>query len=157
MDWVDFVDGSGLVVYLTGYGGERSRKGESKPGTLAALVQAMDATLLDIRHVPWSKAPCWQKGSLQALLGDRYRHLPALGNANYRGQFGEGYRIVDLRHGLEQVLCCERTPILLCGCEDYESCHRSYVALFLRGYVEDIVEINHWSAMIEKVRARAHS
>lgn len=136
-----------MIVYTTGYRGEKTNRGDSKPARLAQLVEEMDATLFDIRFVPWSRAACWCRPALAKRLGARYRPLPQLGNRNYKGDQGEGFDIVDLRHGLEVVLLSERTPLLLCGCECYEGCHREYVTQWLEGYVEDVLEITHWGAL----------
>ena len=104
-----------MIAYTTGYLGDRTRKGDGKAARLAALVEEMDLILTDIRHVPWSQAPCWRKASLQQLLGDRYVHIPELGNATKRtGQI----TIVDMEAGLDKVLALPKPPLLLCCCWD---------------------------------------
>lgn len=65
------------VFYTLGYAG-------LTPEQLRAAVVQYDATLLDVRLAARSPAPQWRKSALVDLLGDRYHHLPALGNRNYR-------------------------------------------------------------------------
>jgi len=58
-------------LYTFGYSGR-------SPHHLRALAEALDAVVVDIRFRPRSRIPDWNAGRLQKLLGDRYRHLPAL-------------------------------------------------------------------------------
>jgi hypothetical protein len=64
---------------------------------------------------------------LQKVLGERYRHLPALGNRNYKGGSTD---IVDLEEGVAQVgeLSSQQPVILLCVCAKLQRCHRLAVA-----------------------------
>lgn len=143
-----------MIVYTTGYGGEKSVRGDSKPGRLLQLAEELEAVIFDIRHVPWSKAPCWRKAAMAAQMGTRYRHIPALGNRNYKGATGDGFDIVDMQYGICQILNNERTPLLLCGCDTHDNCHRNYVAQFLRGYVDDVIEISHWGTRGDGLRMK---
>lgn len=63
-----------MLAYTTGYLGDRTEKGDGKAARLAKLAEDMDLIVVDIRHVPWSQAPCWRKASLQQLLGEHYNH-----------------------------------------------------------------------------------
>jgi len=65
------------MLYTLGYTGR-------KPVDVHQLAIAHRAMLVDIRFSPRSRAAYWQKGALERLLGDRYVHLQALGNVNYR-------------------------------------------------------------------------
>lgn len=145
-----------MIVYTTGYGGDKTNRGDSKPGRLLQLAEELDAVIFDIRHVPWSKAPCWRKASMAAQFGDRYRHIPALGNRNYNGATGDGFDIVDLQYGICQILHSEKPPLLLCACDLHDGCHRNYVAQFLKGYVDDVRELTHWGSAGEGLRLRQH-
>lgn len=82
---------------------------------------------MDIRFSPRSRILDWTAGRLAKLLGNRYRHLPALGNRNYRGGLIE---FVDLEEAVVQVgeLLRQQPVILLCGCARLEQCHRLPVA-----------------------------
>jgi hypothetical protein len=79
--------------------------------------------VVDIRFSPRSRIPDWSAGRLQQLLGERYRHLPELGNRNYKGS---PLAFVDLEGGIERVgdRLAEQPVILLCACADLRRCHR---------------------------------
>lgn len=80
-------------LYTFGYSGKQ-------PEELLALAEQLDAIVADIRFSPRSRVPHWNSGRLARLLGDRYRHLPALGNRSYKDGPIE---IVDLDAGIAQV------------------------------------------------------
>ncbi|GIK37881.1 MAG: hypothetical protein BroJett011_17140 [Chloroflexota bacterium] len=107
-------------LYTFGYSGKQ-------PDELLALVEQLDAVVADIRFSPRSRIPQWNGGRLAQLLGDRYHHLPALGNRNYKDGPVE---IVDLEAGLPQVadLLVHQPVILLCVCADIQHCHRRLAA-----------------------------
>lgn len=73
------------TVYLAGW----------TPEALAAAVAEHDAVLVDIRFMPSSRVPGWNKSQLERRLGPSYRHLKALGNENYRS--GGEVALVDSR------------------------------------------------------------
>lgn len=114
---------SSHTIYTAGYGAGWS------PAILVEVLDQYAAMLLDIRMKPWSKTMAWQKPSLQARLGtSRYLHVPALGNLNYAtgGAIvlqspAAGVRIVGGQLELRNVL-------LLCGCREVASCHRTVAA-----------------------------
>lgn len=108
------------ALYTVGYSGRL-------PHDLQALAEHLDAVVVDIRFSPSSRSPDWTAGRLQKRLGERYRHLPALGNRNYQGGPLE---FVDLEAGVVKVgqLLSQRSVILLCGCADVQRCHRLPVA-----------------------------
>lgn len=103
-------------IYTYGYSGRT-------PHELQTLAEQLQAVVADIRFSPRSRIPDWSGGRLQKLLGDRYRHLPALGNRNYRGGPVE---FVDLATGVVEVgeLLRQQPVILLCVCADVQRCHR---------------------------------
>ncbi len=108
------------ALYTFGYTGR-------SPDELRALAAQLDALVADIRFSPRSRVPHWSGGRLASLLGDRYRHLPALGNRNYKGGPVE---LVDLEVGVAQVaeLLARQPVILLCACADVQRCHRRLAA-----------------------------
>jgi uncharacterized protein (DUF488 family) len=114
-------------VYTLGYTGR-------KLDGLKAIVQEKQAILFDIRFSPRSRNPVWNGGNLRQAFGARYKHIRALGNANYRGN---SVRIQDFDAGLRAIAESGRPVILMCACKDYGSCHRSVIATRLRelGYV----------------------
>jgi hypothetical protein len=74
----------------------------------------------------------YRQKTLQDALGARYVHVPALGNANYKG--GGPIAIVDLPGGTEAVralLAHYPAVVLMCVCSDLEWCHRLPVATAL--------------------------
>jgi uncharacterized protein (DUF488 family) len=107
-------------LYTFGYSGKQ-------PDELLALAEQLDAIVVDIRFSPRSRVPQWSGGRLARLLGDRYCHLPALGNRNYKGGPIE---LVDLETGIAQVadLLAHQPVILLCVCGDVQHCHRRLAA-----------------------------
>lgn len=104
------------ALYTFGYSGRT-------PHELQALAKQLNAVVADIRFSPRSHIPDWSGGRLQKLLGDRYRHLPALGNRNYKVGHVE---FVDLETGVGEVgqLLKQQPVILLCVCADLQRCHR---------------------------------
>lgn len=105
------------------------------PDELAEMVDRLELDVIDVRLSPRSRASGWNRRRLAALLGARYRHLPAWGNLNY--QNGGPIEIADPDAGLAAVETSARTPLLLCVCATYETCHRRVLAELLgeRGWV----------------------
>lgn len=144
----------GPVLYTTGYLTRGTFSGKDKIKTFDAMVRRAGLLVFDIRLNPWSMAPCWRKAELCDRLGNaqtfpdgRYLHVPALGNVNYRT--GEEIQIQNLAFGIDTVMeSCRITglsPLLLCGCPDYESCHRSVVGEAFAGHARRWCEITHWN------------
>jgi uncharacterized protein (DUF488 family) len=91
-------------LYTFGYSGRT-------PDELQTLVEQLDMMVADIRFSPRSRLPDWSGGRLQKLLGDRYRHLPTLGNRNYKGGPVE---FVDLETGVVEVgQLLRQQPVIL--------------------------------------------
>ena len=109
-------------IYTFGYGGR-------KPEELKAAAEELQATVVDVRIVPNTRVPGWSRGPLQAALGERYQHVRALGNVNYKG--GGEIKLVNEPAGLDYVrrlLDRDRNVILLCAESDPVGCHRTYIA-----------------------------
>ncbi len=101
------------------------------PEELRPLLRERDALLLDIRLSPRSRwVPVWNKSNLASLLGDDYRHVPELGNVNYKGD--GPIQIADYPAGRAIIEGLSRPVVLLCQCKDYDRCHRKTVAELLR-------------------------
>ena len=96
-----------------------------------------------VARAPYSRQPGWSKKSLQNLFGSAYRHIPQLGNLNYKGEYGEGIRIADMESGLKVVLDLLRQQpvVLMCVCRNFHACHRSVVAVELERYGVDVKEL----------------
>ena len=94
-------------------------------GEVEAQVNDLDAVLVDVRRSPNTTKPGFAKPDLQARFDDRYVHLPAFGNVNYRGGPIE---LAAPDQGLQEIQALDWPPILMCGCQHPERCHRSVVA-----------------------------
>jgi uncharacterized protein (DUF488 family) len=111
-----------VKVFTFGYQGKRA-------ADLLARLQQLDAVLCDVRLSPRSRwAPEWNQKQLAAQMGDRYLHLPALGNRNYRGD--GPVEIADLSSGLGTIfdLAQTRSVVLMCVCSKLAGCHRETIA-----------------------------
>ena len=86
--------------------------------------------VVDIRLSPRSRwNPIWNKNALIERTGERYLHLPELGNRNYN-QPGEPIVLADPVKGLESLLGLLQdgfAVLLLCACKEYGRCHRKVV------------------------------
>lgn len=93
-----------------------------------------DSIVFDVRLNPVSPMnPFWSKSNLQQHLHD-YRHIPQLGNTNYRNK-GKPPRIVALDKGTDLLLNLIRQNykcILMCACPEYNACHRKQIIDQLR-------------------------
>jgi uncharacterized protein (DUF488 family) len=115
-----------VTVFTFGYQGKRASD------LLARLVE-LDAVVCDVRLSPRSRwAPEWNRNQLAAQMGDRYVHVPALGNRNYRGD--GPVEIQDLSIGLRTVLdlAATRSVVLMCVCSKLSGCHRETIAQALQ-------------------------
>lgn len=127
------------IVYTTGYTGK-------KPVDLKALVERLNARLIDIRYSPNSRVPHWRQKALSEFIGDAYYCLPNLGNRAYKEKrieidnfdAGENWLFWHFKDNPTQPV------ILLCACEKYEQCHRREVAERLKACGYDVTELNNW-------------
>lgn len=111
--------------------GRIAHAGYRAAGTLELIDQALDADhtliVLDIRHHPTSKNTEWTQDAFSKRFGKRYSWLRELGNIKHqeRGQI----QLADPERGFAKLqdILSEHSVILLCGCEDYETCHRKSV------------------------------
>ena len=122
--------------YTTGYTGKRVEQ-------LPALLDYYDAVLADIRFAPTSRHLQWTKNYLALMLKDRYRHVAALGNRNYKTHGGP-IQIHNLEVGIRLVQSWERNVILLCACEMLENCHRLSVKTALEQRGCEVEELTNW-------------
>ena len=122
--------------YTTGYTGKRVEQ-------LPVLLDYYDAILADIRFAPVSRHLQWTKNYLALMLKDRYRHLPALGNRNYKTHGGP-IQIHNLEVGIRLIQSWERNVILLCACENLENCHRRIIKIALETRGCEVEELTSW-------------
>lgn len=116
----------------------------TKPAWWQGAAAKLDLTIIDTRISPASRNPTWNRDCLQELLGNRYLHVPQLGNRNYKN--GGAIAIVDLEAGLKLVMPYLRTGrsvLLMCACTQHESCHRSVVAAALAAATD--CPVVHWN------------
>lgn len=117
------------TIFTAGYTG-------IKIEALEAWLKAHNALMLDIRFSPRSMNPVYSRKQLEARLGlgmgpGQYWPFSGLfGNRDY--QTG-GMRIADYPAGRE-ILRAITVPavLMLCGCKDATTCHRTVVANMLR-------------------------
>jgi uncharacterized protein (DUF488 family) len=121
--------------YTTGYTGKSVEQ-------LPALLNFYDAVLADIRFAPTSRHLQWTKNYLTLMLKNRYRHVPALGNRNYKTH--GMIQIHNLEIGVRLIESWETNVILLCACESLENCHRRVVKTELEKRGHDVQEITDW-------------
>lgn len=124
-----------MKIFSTGYTGKRVEQ-------LPALLDFHEAILADIRFAPFSRHLQWRKDYLTLLLKNRYRHVPQLGNRNYKT--GGAIQIHNLEIGIRLLESWQTNIILMCACVELEKCHRRVVVheLETRGY--EIEEITTW-------------
>ena len=121
--------------YTTGYTGKRVEQ-------LPALLDFYDAVLVDIRFAPRSRHLQWTRNYLALMLKDRYRHVPALGNRNYKTH--DSIQIHNLEIGIRLIQSWESNVILMCACERLENCHRRVVKAELERRGHEVEELTNW-------------
>src|SRR5215213_526954 len=122
--------------YTTGYTGKAVEQ-------LPALLDFNDAVLADIRFAPVSRHLQWTKNYLSLMLKDRYRHVAALGNRNYKTH-GGAIQIHNLEIGIRLIQSWETNVILMCACAELENCHRRVVKNELEKRGLEVAEITDW-------------
>jgi hypothetical protein len=123
------------TIYSFGYGEKDAAERLEK-----IMEEAYRPALIDTRKSPQSAKDggIWTSHALRKRWGEQYVPLGhLLGNVNYRPEDrAKGIKLVDeaqgiqiLRHGFFK----ERSLVLLCGCANGQTCHRTYIAkAFLR-------------------------
>jgi hypothetical protein len=105
--------------------------GYREPQALTRIDEALTANptllLVDIRYTPASQNPNWTKAAFVKRYGNRYRWLRDLGNRNHKER--GNIEIANPERGLHQLsdILKEHSIILLCGCPNYQSCHRKTI------------------------------
>lgn len=103
------------------------------------IVEELDAYLVDIRFVPYSRNPVFRKPALERELGARYRYLQAFGNRNYKGGPVD---LVDYEAGRTVLEALDKPALLMCMCHDPTTCHRATV---LQRLAVDGFEAQEWN------------
>jgi len=87
-------------------------------------IRALDATLIDIRLAARSYIPEYRLNTLAARFGNKYIHVPELGNINYKDDTLPQV-IRDFDAGLSIVQAVQSpNVILMCACASPYKCHR---------------------------------
>jgi len=150
-------------VYALGYAGRTISDIET---TLRELDE--EAILVDVRLAPYSSNPSFKKSALESKFGSRYVHFKEFGNRNYRGPHDDPVELVDYNSGREKLAylisevrgggikdrgCgdCDhsstgvdmvpKAAVLMCGCRDAASCHRTVILAMLKEDGFDSVEL----------------
>jgi hypothetical protein len=117
------------TIYTAGYRGRT-------PEEVLSLARRLNAIVVDVRYRAQSRIRGFNKSELRRLLGERYLHVRALGNGNYKScgpvkllDADEGVRIVG------GLLCEGRNVLLLCACKELDGCHRRDAADLLTAVV----------------------
>lgn len=121
-------------IFTTGYTGRDIN--DLKP-----MLEALDAMLIDIRFAPFSQVFHWRKVYLKSLLGEKYRHIPNLGNRTYKE---DKISIQNLKLGIETILNLPFNVVLMCACEKTEKCHRRLIVEELANREIKTEEILTW-------------
>lgn len=108
---------------------------EVKTKPLLAQIKQDNVALIDIRFFPSSISPYRRKDYFEQQLPDHYLSLPQWGNVNFKeakdiqiSDFDGGW--ITLTKWLEGKSF--EGLLLMCGCWDEDTCHRSVVAQWLK-------------------------
>jgi hypothetical protein len=111
--------------------------GYSAPGasmSLETLMQDEQTILVDIRFsVKSMRKPAWSGSALRERYGNRYLWIQELGNVNYYS--GGDIKLHRPEKGIERLMMGLQKGynlILLCTCNEYETCHRKKVVELLQ-------------------------
>ena len=126
-------------IYLTSYADREVTR-------LPDLLDFLDAQLIDIRFAPSAGGTPlqWRKDYLRLLLGDRYRHIPHLGNRLAKDSSRSSIQNLDL--GIRIITQMGANLLLMCECRNVEDCHRATIAQSLVEQGFETQEINDWSS-----------
>lgn len=126
-----------MKVYPIGYRSD---------GQYIAELMAEDASLLliDTRNTPYSKIEVfaqYNRAALQTTYGERYHWAGLfLGNENYRER-NKPIKIAQPERGIQGLMMYLKEGhdlILLCGCANYQTCHRKVIVEMLKEKVPGI-------------------
>jgi uncharacterized protein (DUF488 family) len=112
------------TIYTLGYTGANADE-------IQQLVEQHDWWMVDIRMSATSRQPKWTKKALVERFGERYVHLPAFGNKNYKS--GGAIVLADPDAGLRATtaLMVSKPVVLMCACRNVDTCHRKTAAEFI--------------------------
>ncbi len=125
------------TIFTLGYSG-------SSPEAVSHILNLYDARLVDIRTNPRSRLVHWNGEALRRYLGNnRYMHVQSLGNANYK-QADAPIQLINpaLAATILRPVIEKMSIILMCGCKEAATCHRTPAAEYLaERFGADVVHI----------------
>jgi uncharacterized protein (DUF488 family) len=132
------------TIYTTGYTGQNVE-------ALKPLLDKLHAILCDIRYSPNSRVPQWRGDSLFKRLGNQYDHTQELGNKAFKSGRIEIVDMEDGLFGIDAAYEIGNNLVLMCGCREFDGCHRAVIAdaLIAKGY--EVIEIEDWEAYLEEL------
>jgi len=124
-----------MKIYTIGYNAWSFYEFKTKIEELGNIL------IVDVRYSPKSFNPFWGKKNLLKHFKGNYVHIPNLGNINYKN--GKPIKVCNLDKGCKRLLkqIGDNDCLLLCACEDVETCHRKVVANEL--YMLTLCDIVH--------------
>ena len=131
-------------IFTTGYTGKDIND-------LRPMLDALDAVLVDVRFSPYSKVMHWRQTYLKALLGEKYRHIPNLGNRTFKEN---KITIQNLQLGLETLLNLKTNMVLMCVCKELEHCHRRLIITELEKREIETEEIATWKTVDSSTQSK---
>lgn len=117
------------TLYTMGYTGSSTAK--IIEAARGAGKNNQPAVIVDIRFSPRSRVNEWDGMTLRSRLdasGIEYRHLPDLGNMNFKS--AGPITLKNERNGVHELLGLleKQNCIILCACQWLDECHRKTVA-----------------------------
>jgi uncharacterized protein (DUF488 family) len=131
-----------MQIYSTGYTGKAIK--DLKP-----MLSALDAVLVDVRFSPNSQVLHWRQIYLKTLLGNKYLHIPNLGNRTFKES---KITIQNLQLGVETLLKLDKNAVIFCACESVENCHRRLIIEELRKQNVEVEELKAWKTRDSKTQ-----
>ena len=112
------------LIFTFGYSG-------ASLAQLKWLSERFEATVVDTRYSTSTRRVDFSAQRLEAVLKERYVHIPEFGNVNYKN--GGPVKLADPKLGISRIsgILSSGSVILLCVCASWEECHRSDVAQLL--------------------------
>jgi hypothetical protein len=112
-------------------------------GPIIEQLILLNIVITDIRYSANSRVHKWRQPSLQAWLGDYYRHIQELGNINYN-QSGD-IQLFKPEEGVTLVmnqLQAGQHLALMCVCTELDKCHRKTVAQKIVEQQSDVILVH---------------
>ena len=112
---------------------------------LPQVLSELDAILIDIRLTPPAQPLKWSKNYLELLIGNKYLHVPLLGNrAAEAGGATTKSSIQNLALGIKIITELKINILLFCSCQNESNCHRRAVSREIVKHGSQITEIADW-------------